>query len=434
MTELLAATKGKSFSIDTRTLQSGDVYIALRGETQDGHQFIAQAKERGASMAIVDHAVDVDIPQLVVENTEQALQQLAKHHREQLHPKVIAVTGSCGKTTTRAFLQNVFAEAGVTHASIGSFNNHIGVPLTLLKLEPTHEFLVSEVGANHVGEIANLIPLVQPDVAIITNVGPAHLEGFGSLDNIAKAKAEIYGGLTADGVAIINNDDVFAEYWRTINNDRRVVTFGINTMADVIADNIHINEQGLASFTLMLPDSDSIDVQLAVIGEHNVSNALAAAAAGYALGLTSTQIKQGLEQAQAVCGRLVEKHLSSGTVVIDDSYNANPLSTSAAIKALAKRAGERILVLGDMRELGSDAAQLHAEVGRLAKSLGIDAVFCYGDLTRHTAEAFGERGFYFSNQAKLIEALKLALKPKQIILVKGSHSMKMNEVVEVLIS
>ena len=432
VTELLAATKGKSFSIDTRTLMPGDVYIALRGEAQDGHQFVAQAKERGASSAIVDHAVDVDIPQLIVENTEHALQQLAKQHREQLHPKVIAVTGSCGKTTTRAFLQNVFAEAGVTHASVGSFNNHIGVPLTLLKLEPTHQFLVSEVGANHVGEIANLIPLVQPDVAIITNVGPAHLEGFGSLDNVAKAKAEIYGGLAADGVAVINNDDAFADYWQTINKDRRVVTFGVNTMADVIADNIQFDERGLASFTLMLPDCDSEEVQLAVIGEHNVSNALAAAAAGYALGLTSAQIKQGLEKAQAVYGRLVEKQLPSGAVVIDDSYNANPLSTSAAIKALAKRAGERILVLGDMRELGPDGAQLHAQIGELANSLGIDAVFCYGDLTRHTVRAFGERGFYFADKAKLIEALKLALKSQQTVLVKGSHSMKMNEVVEAL--
>lgn len=440
LTEIASITQGtlvgdascvKQFSIDTRTLNEGDVYIAIRGENLDGHQFISKAKESGAAGVIVDHPIDTVIPHIIVDNTEHALQRLSAHHRRKMAVKAIAVTGSCGKTTTRAFLQSIFSQAGSTHASVGSFNNHIGVPLTLLKLKPTHQFLISEVGANHSGEIAQLIPLIQPHVAIITNVGPAHLEGFGSTDNVAKAKAEIYSGLSSEGVAVINNDDAFAPYWKTINKNRSTLTFGINTIADVMASTIRFDERGFASFTLVLPHGKT-EITLPILGEHNIYNALAAAAAGVASGLTLSQIKQGLEETNAVPHRLIEQQVASGATVIDDSYNANPLSTKAALHVLAKRAGKTIFVLGDMKELGVDAEKSHADIGSLAKALGINYLFCYGDLTKHAIDTFGEQGIHFSDKADLIDRLKAQLTSSQTILVKGSHSMKMNEVVEAL--
>ncbi len=430
LTHLLA--QGKQFSIDTRTVEAGDVYIALHGETLDGHDFIPQAIERGADCLIVDHDIEVSIPYIKVPDTLKVLQQLAAAHRAQCSAKAVAVTGSCGKTTTRAFLQHVFAQAGATHASVGSFNNHIGVPLTLLKLKPSHQFLISEIGANHKREIAGLVPLVKPDVAIITNVAAAHLEGFGSsLSDVAEAKSEIFQGLSANGTAVINNDDQFANFWHHLNRDRQVLTFGVKHDADVMADNIHFNDAGMAAFTLVLPQT-VIDVQLHIIGEHNVHNALAAAAAGYALGLCAAQIKAGLEAATTEQRRLVETKLSSGTVVIDDSYNANPLSTTAAINILARKPGATILVFADMKELGERASLLHEQIGETAKQSGIGQIYCYGELARHAANAFGAGGFYFDSKDALIQQLTSQLTPGQTILVKGSNSMKMNEVVEAL--
>lgn len=423
----------RALNIDTRTLQAGDVYVALRGESLDGHQFVVEAKERGAAAAIVDHVMDLDLPQIIVENTEQALQQLAAHHRQQMAVKAIAVTGSCGKTTTRAFLQHIFEQAGSTHASVGSFNNHVGVPLTLLQLKPVHQFLVSEVGANHMGEIAQLIPLVQPDVAIITNIAPVHVEGFGSLDNISRAKAEIYSGLSADGCAVVNHDDHYADFLKSVNHNHRVVTFGIKHPSDVMATDLHFDARGLASFQLLLPHHQPESIQLRLFGEHNIYNALAAAAAGYALGLTIEQIKRGLEHTEAVHGRLVEKQLANGAVVIDDSYNANPLATKAALNILVNRSGERIFVFGDMKELGADAKSIHADIGCYAKALGIEHVFCYGELTQETVAAFGQGAIHFRDRQQLIDALVSMLKSDQTILVKGSHSMRMDIVVNALL-
>lgn len=428
-----ASTDVKAVNIDTRTLQAGDVYVAFRGENLDGHQFVNAAKELGASGVIVDHALDIDIPQIIVTSTEQALQRLAAHHRKQMAVKAIAVTGSCGKTTARAFLQHIFEQAGSTHASVGSFNNHVGVPLTLLQLKPIHQFLISEVGANHMGEIAQLIPLVQPHVAIVTNIAPVHLEGFGSLDNISRAKAEIYSGLSTDGFAVVNNDDHYANFLKEVNQNRHVITFGIKHPSDVMATDIHFDEKGLASFKLLLPNHQSALIQLRLLGEHNIYNALAAAAAGYALGLSIEQIKKGLEQTEAVYGRLVEKKLENGAVVIDDSYNANPLATKAALNILANRSGERIFVFGDMKELGSDAKSIHADIGCFAKSLGIEHVFCYGDLTQETVKTFGQGAIHFNDRQLLIDTLASMLKSKQTILVKGSHSMRMDIVVNALL-
>ncbi len=420
-------------SIDTRSLQPGDVYIAIIGEFKNGHEFIPQAIAAGASCIVCEKPQNgITLPYIVVNNTVQALQDVAAYHRLQMSARVIAVTGSCGKTTTRSLLESIFAQAGRTHASQGSFNNHLGVPLTLLALKPEHQFFVAEIGANHVGEIAALVPLVKPDVAVITNVAPAHLEGFGSLTNIAQAKAEIYGGLLEEGVAVMNADDEFAQFWLDLNKQRKVIRFGIKHDADVMADGIRVDTTGHASFTLILPGSVS-DVTLPLIGEHNVYNALAAAACGYALGLTAEQIQRGLEQAAPVKRRLIEMKTAQGVVVIDDSYNANPLSTEAAIKLLVHRSKDPIFVFADMKEMGQDAQDIHAQIGQKAKALGVARLYCYGELAKQTADAFGSGAFHFSDKNALIEELKKHLSSSQTILVKGSNSMKMNEVVEAIV-
>lgn len=421
-----------NISIDTRTLQPGDVYIAIIGEFKDGHDYIPQALQAGACCVISQKALDSDTPYILVSDTLAAFQAIAARHRNQMQVKTVAVTGSCGKTTTRSLLESVLSQAGTTHASKGSYNNHLGVPLTLLELTPAHRYFVAEVGANHVGDIAGLIPLVQPDVAIITNVGPAHLEGFGTLANIAIAKAEIYDGLSEKGTAIINVDDEFAHLWLNLNKQRHVISFGIKQDADVMADNIKMDDKGLAAFTLILPQT-VVDVRLPLIGEHNVYNALAAAAAGYALGLNAEQIKCGLEQAAGVTRRLIEKKTELGAIIIDDTYNANPLSTEAAIKLLVHRSKEPVLVFGDMKEMGEDAQDIHAKIGAKAKALGVTKLYCFGELAKHTAQAFGAGAFHFQDKHALIKALKENLSPQQTVLVKGSNSMKMNEVVEAVL-
>ncbi|PHQ81535.1 MAG: UDP-N-acetylmuramoyl-tripeptide--D-alanyl-D-alanine ligase [Coxiella sp. (in: Bacteria)] len=422
-----------SVNIDTRTLAQGDLYIAIVGESKNGHAYISQAITAGAAAILSDRTLDVQIPYVKVADTTTALQQLAVAQRDVCDVKTIAVTGSCGKTTTRAFLQAVFAQKGNTHASVGSFNNHIGVPLTLLALKNEHEFLISEVGTNAMGEIAPLTMMIKPDVAMITNVGPGHLEGFGSLQNIAEEKGTIFSGLSQGGTAIINSDDRFASYWRPLNQAHRILTFGIKHDADVMADNIIMDAHGYASFTLVLPET-YVDVTLATLGMHNVANALAAAAAGYALGLTALQIKAGLEATVAEKHRLVKTVLPSGAILIDDSYNANPLSTEAALSLLAQKASASVLVFGDMKELGDNALALHADIGEKAKQLGLAHLYCYGDLTKQTADAFGEGAYHFDDKNRLIDQLKNELNPGQTILVKGSRSMKMEEVVAGLLS
>ena len=291
-----------NITIDSRALAPGDLYLALVGEHHDGHDFIDAAFKAGACAVISDRTIS-QTPYIKVTDTLAALQQLGAALRANSTAKVIAVTGSCGKTTTRAFLQSVFSEAGNTHASIGSFNNNIGVPLTLLGLTPSHDYLISEIGTNHLGEIEPLAALAKPDVAIITNVSATHLEGLGTVDNIATEKAAIFSGLSTDGVAIINADDHFASYWQNLNSHRKVVTFGIKQGANVMAEKITLDSNGFASFTLVLPGSCAT-IKLAMIGKHNVLNALAAASAAYAQGLSIDQIKRGLEATKTEKHRL----------------------------------------------------------------------------------------------------------------------------------
>ncbi|PMB54341.1 UDP-N-acetylmuramoyl-tripeptide--D-alanyl-D-alanine ligase [Coxiella endosymbiont of Rhipicephalus microplus] len=424
----------KSISIDTRTIQPESLFIALQGPHFDAHNFIDQAAERGAIGAIVSHWIETtSLPQICVNDTRAALIKLGSYQRNQMKKViVIAITGSCGKTTTRTLVTSIFRQQGHVLASERNFNNNIGLPFTLMQLRAEHDYAVVELGANHIGEIAQLTQIAKPNIAIITNAGPAHLEGFGSIDGVAKAKSEIYQRLPLNGIAIVNNDDYFKNLWREIIGVRRIITFACNNRADVAAKNISVNSKGQPRFRLILPNGE-VDVQLSLLGKHNVMNALSAAAVAYAQQLPIMAIKTGLEVALGVRGRLAALKGYRGATIIDDSYNANPLSVSAAIDFLAAYSSHSILVLGDMRELGEIGDQLHRKIGVQAFQSGIHRLFCYGSLTLHTVEAFGKNAYHFNDQETLLKALKNHLDRDTVVLVKSSLYMNMGKIVEGLI-
>lgn len=421
-----------SFSTDTRTLQAGDLFIALKGPKFNANEFVMEAEKKGAGAAIVSEAVACQIPILIVEDTRLALGQIAAYYRQQFNIPVIGLTGSCGKTTTKAMLANILQNCGPALATEGTLNNDIGVPLTLLRLRPEHEYAVIEMGANHLGEIAYVTNITKPTVAFITNAAPAHLEGFGNLEGVARGKGEIFQGLADTGTALINADDHYADFWKQLIGQRKMIQFGRMNAADVTAKAVQFDINGYAHFVLVTP-SGEVSIQLQMLGEHNIMNALAAAAAALAVNAPLSAIKTGLETIQPVKKRLAIYPGKEGAIIIDDSYNANPLSVSAAIQLLAKKSGERILALGDMRELGPNAANYHQEIGAEAKRLGIDRLYAYGDLSEHTVKAFGKKGFHFNNQAALIDALQTQLKPGVTVLVKGSLSTRMSNVVAALV-
>jgi UDP-N-acetylmuramoyl-tripeptide--D-alanyl-D-alanine ligase len=425
-------------SKDTRDIQVGDLYVALIGEHFDGHQFVEQAGAAGAAGALVSSlqpagSEAANLPQLQVSDTRIALGRLAAHWRKQFAGKLIGITGSNGKTSVKEMCRKILAEHAGAEAVLstrGNLNNDVGMPMMLLELREQHRFAVIEMGANHVGEIDYLSSIARPDVAIVNNVGPAHLEGFGSLQNIASAKAEIYNGLSPDGVAVINLDDDFSSFWldycRQQHSLQNIVTFSLqDDAADIYA-------QALADdrYRIITAD-DSAELRLNVPGKHNVMNALAAIATTLSVGVPLSVAVEALSDFENIQGRLTVRDSDSGYRVIDDTYNANPLSVSAAIDVLTgMSADKRILVLGDMAELGDDAQQLHAEIGRKAKAAGIDALYATGKYSEGTVSAFAENGFWFQDQDELIEALRDNLTDGALVLVKGSRSAAMEKVVE----
>ena len=420
-------------SKDTRDIQAGDLYVALKGERFDGHQFVAEAKESGAVGALVSAPVALDLPQVQVDDTRIALGQLAAHWRhiwgqQQTTGKLVGITGSNGKTSVKEMVSKILGDhagAAAVLSTKGNLNNEIGMPMTLLELSKEHQFAVIEMGANHVGEIDYLTRIARPDVALVNNVGPAHLEGFGSLENISRAKAEIYNGLSDDGIAVLNMDDVFSPFWVEYCADMNTIGFSmIDDKADVYAELIE------ADHYRVTVKSEQADLVLKVPGKHNVMNALAAIAVTFSLGLSLQEITSSLSSFENIHGRLTVKISDAGYKVIDDTYNANPLSVSAAIDVLAATEGGTVLVLGDMAELGSDAEQMHAEIGAKAKAAGISQLFATGRLSESTADAFGENGFHFKNKNELIKALRKALTGSETVLIKGSRSAAMEEVVE----
>lgn len=422
----------KTISIDSRVIKPGDCFIAIKGEFFDGHDFLHVVSEKKAAVAIVDRDVAISIPTIRVKNTRQALIHLASFYRAKVNIPVIAITGSCGKTTTRALTENILKLAGNVLASKKSFNNDIGLPLTLLQLTPEHDFAVLEIGTNHPGEIAALTKIAQPTITVITMVAGVHIEGFGSVENIAKEKGDIYSTLKTTNIAVINADDSYADYWKKLNSQHRIVTFGMHHKADVMAEDIKIMPDGSVQFQLVMHSATGV-VHLPLLGEHNIINALAAASIAYALSISIDKIKQGLETAQPEYGRLNIKTGLHGATIIDDSYNANPASVKAAITLLSHRSENGILVLGDMKELGDGAQSLHADIGRFAHASGIKTLFCYGEMSAYAANAFGKDALHFSDQQQLIDALTLSLSSKITVLVKGSNSMKMINIVNAIL-
>ncbi|MEP7312119.1 MAG: UDP-N-acetylmuramoyl-tripeptide--D-alanyl-D-alanine ligase [Pseudomonadota bacterium] len=421
-------------STDTRALQPGDLYLALRGPRFDGNDFLDVATTAGAAGAVVDRAEPREgLPLIIVADGQAALTRAAAGWRAQYPGVVVGVAGSNGKTTVKEMTAAILAQAGSTLATRGNLNNHIGVPLTLLRLETAQAFAVIEMGANRAGEVAALVSLAQPVIGLITNAGAEHLEGFGDLDGVARAEGEMVAGLPSDGVAIINADDAYADLWRGLTR-AKVVTFGLSTAADFHAVDI-VEELAEAGFrlryTLQSP-AGTCAVLLNVGGRHNVANSLAAAAAAVSAGATLADVVAGLAAMQPVQGRLQPKRTSHGARLIDDSYNANPSSVRAGIDVLASLGGRSWLVLGDMGELGEHASASHVDIGRYAREHGIERLFATGPLSTLAVEAFGSGAAWFQDTETLARALDKDLRPEVCVLVKGSRANRLERVVAAL--
>ena len=413
---------------DSRQIAPGALFVAIRGERFDAHQFCADVVARGAGALLVSEPQSVDCPQVLVNDTRYALGQLGALVRSRLQPKVVAITGSCGKTTVKEMCAAILSLRGPVLATQGNLNNEIGVPITLLRLTPEHAFAVMELGANHPGEIAWTTSLVKPDVALINNVAAAHLEGFGSLQGVALAKSEIFTGLNEQGMAIVNADSEFFGFWQA-DLEPNMHSFGIeNSAADFFARDIRCDELARCSFTMVTPVGE-VDITLPLPGRHNVANALAAASLAQALDTSLMTIKRGLESLQPVKGRLCVLELP-GLTLIDDTYNASVQSVLAAIDTLAALPGFRVLVFGDMGELGQEAEALHQKVGAHAKAAGLDAVFTVGRLAEHAALA--ANGQHFADKPALFAALTPLLHRHEhlTLLAKGARSSHMEEVIE----
>ena len=418
---------------DTRAVLPGQLFIALRGERFDAHDFLDQAVAAGAGALLVadESKLPAGIPAVVVADTRLALGALAAAWRAQFALPVIAVTGSNGKTTTKemiaAILKAAFADAVL--ATRGNFNNDIGLPLTLLGLNASHRAAVIEMGMNHPGEIAYLAPLGAPTVALVTNAQRAHLEGMGDLDEVAREKGSIFGGLGAGGVAVINADDPYAEFWRSMAAPHGIRSFAIDHAADVRGQ---VRQHGLETqLTLNAPEGEG-ELRLRVAGRHNARNAVAAAAACLAAGIPLADVVAGLESFAGVKGRLQRRAGRQGAEILDDTYNANPDSVRAGIDVLAATIGRKILVLGDMGEIGEASGQYHDEIGGYAKSQGIDRLFALGDASQQAVRNFGDGARHFCNIEKLVSAVDKELGPDTTVLVKGSRFMKMERVADAL--
>jgi len=424
-----------SVSSDSRAINAGDLFVALQGENFDGAAFVASAAQSGAVAALINTTSYRDVaspcPLLLVEDTRLALGRLAAHWRTQLNIPVIAVTGSNGKTSVKemlaSILRTVTGDDGAVLATLGNLNNDIGVPLTLLRLRTVYRYAVIEMGMNHQGEIAYLTRMAKPDVAIVNNAGSAHLAGLGSVDAVARAKGEIFTGLSPQGTAIINADDAYAPLWRELADGHKIIEFGLEKNAAVHAQwQVKVNGMYIEVST----PQGNFNAQLQVPGAHNVRNALAAAAAALALHVPLLAIAAGLETFSGVAARLQRKAALHGAMLIDDSYNANPASLRAALEVLAQSTGKKILVLGDMGELGEDAVRLHSEIGTEAQRLGVTQLLALGKLTIHAVHEFGSGAHHFERIEDLFAVLDKNLDSDSTVLVKGSRFMRMERVVQ----
>ncbi len=423
-------TEFQGISTDTRTLKPHNLYVAIKGEQFDGHDFANEAQRQHASAILTNRKLDVSIPQFIVKDTVIALGNISALWRDRFQIPLIGVTGSNGKTTLKNMIASILRAACHNESEVlateGNLNNAIGVPLMLARLNTQHRYGVIEMGMNHFGEIDYLTHLVKPQVAIVNNAAAAHLEGLADVSGVAKAKGEIFAGLDTQGIAILNRDDAFYDYWHNLVSKHPQLSFGMQHAADISVTLKH------PAIVIHTPKGD-IEVNLPLLGQHNIMNALAATAAALAINISLDAIKQGLENVKPAPGRLRKHILENGVQLIDDTYNANPASVNAAIHTLAALPGTNILILGDMKELGTHAKQLHFEIGQIAREAGIHHLFTFGDLSSAATQALGNHAQHFTERADLLSALQKHLKNNVNILVKGSRSMRMEKIVAELL-
>ncbi|CAB1276940.1 UDP-N-acetylmuramoyl-tripeptide--D-alanyl-D-alanine ligase [Candidatus Nitrosacidococcus tergens] len=411
---------------------SGTLFISLQGEKFNGHNFIYQALEKGASAVLVEEFIESDIPQIKVVNTCFALGKIGSYWRKHFKIPIVAITGSNGKTTTKEMVSSILSKSNLSLSTQGNLNNQIGVPLTLLQLNANHRFAVIEMGANHSGEINYLSQLVCPQIALITNAGSAHLSGFKDLNGVAQAKGEIFQGVSSGGIGVLNRDDPYFFYWHRLamRNGLRVISFGLGQSAMIYAADLTSNPEG-TEFTLFTPKG-TIRIPLPLLGTHNVVNALAASAVAFTLGLKLDQIYEGLITFSPAFGRLQVKYTSSGARILDDTYNGNPSSFQAALEVLAQFTGDRILVLGDFAELGEKSIELHEDLGQQARSARINQLYTLGNFSAAASKSFGCGGKHFFDQQTLIVELQKIKTRNTTILIKGSRFMNMEQIVTAL--
>ncbi|MBB3059404.1 UDP-N-acetylmuramoyl-tripeptide--D-alanyl-D-alanine ligase [Microbulbifer rhizosphaerae] len=421
---------------DTRELDERALFVALKGENFDAHDFVGDLEERVLGLVVEREIPGSALPQWIVEDTTVALGWIGRLCREQFNGRVIAITGSCGKTTVKEMLAAIFAQRHNACVTRGNLNNQFGLPMTLFGLRPDHDVLILEMGASGPDEIGYLCGIGKPQVSAVNNVKPAHVEGFGSVDAIAAAKGQIYTGLESGGTAVVNDDDSYADYWRgQMPEGIQTLNVGLGHDCTIHADNIELDACGCAAFDLVV-EGLAHPVRLQLLGEHNVHNALVAAGCAFAAGVPAAEIASGLSQLGGVAGRMQTHEGLQGATVIDDSYNANPGSVTAAIELLAQRPGKKILVLGDMAELGPEADAMHRQVGELARERGIDTLFTLGSLSAAASVTFcagRQRPLHnYRDRAPLIAALSHELNNDTTVLVKGSRSARMELVVQAL--
>jgi len=419
-----------NISTDTRNLKKGDLYIALQGELFDGHDYIEEAKQAGAVALIVHKEVTTDLPLIKVEDTRKALGDLAAAKREKFPGKVAAITGSNGKTTVKEMLAAIVAKQGSVLATQGNFNNDIGLPLTLLRMQQ-EDYAVIEMGASHAGEIAYLTGLTKPDVVLINNAAAAHIEGFGSIKGVAHAKGEIFQGLVEEGIAVVNKDDDFSDYWLSLIENKNVIKF---SMRDKTVD-IYGEWQNTKSghvLKVYLEDGE-LEINLKVHGQHNAMNALAAISMAKAMQIKHGFITQALNEFSAVKGRLNFINVNENLTIIDDTYNANTASLFAGIDVLTEQPGKHWLVLGDMGELGDDKQRIHFDAGLKARKSGVYRLLTIGEASQYAVEAFGDNAQNFETKEELVSFIKQHQSEELVILVKGSRFMQMEQIVESII-
>ncbi|MCE7659342.1 UDP-N-acetylmuramoyl-tripeptide--D-alanyl-D-alanine ligase [Vibrio fluvialis] len=427
-------TEIAAVSTDTRSIPQDALFVALVGERFDAHEFAAQAVAAGAKALLVERVLDINVPQLVVANSKIALGLLGSWVHQQCHTPTVAITGSCGKTTVKEMVASILAAKGQVLFTAGNFNNDIGVPLTLLRSTPQDDYAVIELGANHIGEIAYTTALVKPDVALVNNVAAAHLEGFGSIEGVKRAKGEIYQGLSAGKTAVVNLDSQGGELWQVVLADKCVKTFSVTEhSADFYPRDIVLNAAGEASFVLVTPIGE-VAVKLGIIGKHNVGNALAASALAIEMGATLADIQHGLAHLSKVKGRVDVTELNDNITLIDDSYNASVPAMKAAVDLLGGFSATRWLILGNMAELGEESLALHQQVGEHAAPFQFEFVLTYG----HDAKVISDvcHGRHFASHQDMIMFIEQQLEQQQdrahVLIVKGANSAGMSKIAAAL--